>query len=165
MDANEDIALPPLLERLAADARDVFTEHVLSRFDGGDLAVLALVSRSTRDAVFTSSVGEVNDLAAVRRELARVPNFVGSVGRLAWAKERGCPWNAKTFMCIAEDGNLEVAKWAKERGCPWDEWTCTGAAKSGHLIMLQWARAKERGCRWGEGACTRAARGGHLEML
>jgi hypothetical protein len=106
MDANEDIALPPLLERLAADARDVFTEHVLSRFDGGDLAVLALVSRSTRDAVFTSSVGEVNDLAAVRRELARVPNFVGSVGRLAWAKERGCPWNAKTFTCIAEDGGI-----------------------------------------------------------
>ena len=33
MDANEDIALPPLLERLAADARDVFVAHVLPRLD------------------------------------------------------------------------------------------------------------------------------------
>ena len=163
MDANEDIALPPLLERLAADARDVFTEHVLSRFDGGDLAVLALVSRSTRDAVFTSSVGEVNDLAAVRRELARVPNFVGSISRLAWAKERGCPWYEKTFTCIARGGNVDVAKWAKERGCQWDERTCAEAAMGGHLQMLQWARANS--APWDERICAGAARYGHMEVL
>eukprot|EP00982_Pelagococcus_subviridis_P005391 29629-Pelagococcus_subviridis.AAC.1 len=78
---------PSLLERFAADAN--VTEHVLSRLDGGDLAMLALVSRSMRDVVFTSSVEhDVRDVPAVRRELERMPNFVGSVSRLAWAKER-----------------------------------------------------------------------------
>ena len=86
---------PSLLERLHADANDVFTEHVLSRLDDGDLAVLATVNRKMRDVVFDSPVGDVRDVAAVRRELARVPNFVGSIGRLAWAKERGCPWDER----------------------------------------------------------------------
>ncbi|EEH52261.1 uncharacterized protein MICPUCDRAFT_53669 [Micromonas pusilla CCMP1545] len=78
---------PSLLERLHADANDVFTEHVLLRLDDGDLAVLATVNRKMRDVVFESPVGDVRDVAAVRRELARVPNFVVSIGRLAWAKE------------------------------------------------------------------------------
>ena len=156
------------MERFAADARVVFDAHVLSRLDGGDLAMLALVSRSMRAVVFdrfvfNTPLGDLKGVAAVRRELGRMPNFVGSVSRLAWAKERGCPWNAKTFMCIAEDGNLEVAKWAKERGCPWDEWTCTQAAKGGHLEVLQWARAN--GAPWDAWTCANAARGGHLEVL
>jgi hypothetical protein len=133
---------PSLLERFVEDAPDVFVAHVLPRLDDGDLAVLATVNRKMRDVVFESPVGDVRDVAAVRRELALVPNFVGSIARLAWAKERGCPWDEETFACIAEGGNVEVAKWAKERGCPWDdEWTCTEAARGGHLEMVQWARA------------------------
>jgi len=105
------------LERFAADAPDVFAAHVLSRLDSGDLAVLATVNLKMRDVVFASPVEhDVRDVAAVRRELGRLPNFVGSSSRLAWAKDqRGCPWNAKTFMCIAEGGNVEVSKWAKAR--------------------------------------------------
>ena len=80
------------MERFAEVARDVFDKHVLSRLDSGDLAMLALVSRSMSGVVFASSDGDVRDVAAVRRELWRMPNFVGSVGRLKWAKEqRGCP--------------------------------------------------------------------------
>ena len=102
------------MERFAADARDVFDAHVLSRLEDGDRAMLALVSRSMRDVVFDSPDGDVRDVAAVRRELGRMPNFVGSVSRLTWAKEqRGCPWIAATFMCIARGGNVEVARWAK----------------------------------------------------
>ena len=182
---------PSLLERLAADARDVFVAHVLPRLDDGDLAVLATVNRKMRDVVFESPVGDVRDVAAVRRELARVPNFVGSIARLAWAKERGCPWDEETFTCIAEGGNVEVAKWAKERGCPWDdEWTCTEAARGGHLEMVQWARAngapwkRERladaaeaatwrccsgrartDCPWDERLAPTPRVGGHLEVL
>ena len=107
------------------DAPDVLNAHVLLRLDDGDLAVLATVNRRMRDVVFETPVGDVRDVAAVRRELARVPNFVGSIGRLAWAKERGCPWDVETFTCIARVGNVEVARWAKERGCPWDESTCS----------------------------------------
>ena len=126
-----------------------------------------------RDVVF--------DVARRRREgrrggeeRAREGAELRRVGRQAGVGEgqRGCPWNAKTFMCIAEGGNLEVAKWAKERGCPWtrsglaprprvaatwrccsgrertaapwNEWTCRDAAEGGHLEVLQWARAN--GC-------------------
>eukprot|EP00982_Pelagococcus_subviridis_P003517 26398-Pelagococcus_subviridis.AAC.2 len=39
---EREAAREPLLERLAADATDVFNAHVLSRLDGGDLAMLAL---------------------------------------------------------------------------------------------------------------------------
>ena len=113
---SPDVAAGSRLERFAADARVVFDAHVLSRLDGGDLAMLALVSRSLRDVVFDSPVGDVKDLAAVRRELGRMPNFVGSVGRLAWAKDqRGFPWDSRTFTCITRGGNVEVARWRRER--------------------------------------------------
>ena len=89
LSSRSDVFNSPLLEGFVADAPDVFVAHVLSRLDDGDLAVLATVNRRMRDVVFESPVGDVRDVAAVRRELARVPNFVGSIGRLAWAKERG----------------------------------------------------------------------------
>ena len=173
------------------DARDVLNAHVLSRLDDGDLAVLATVNRKMRDVVFESPVGDVRDVAAVRRQLARVRNFVGSVARLAWAKDqRGCPWDPRTFECIAMGGNVEVARWAKERGCPWnemlapepreaatwrccsgcgrsdaplDEWTCAYAASGGHLEVLQWARAN--GAPWDERLAPKPREGGHLEVL
>ena len=119
-----------LLERFVEDAPDVFAAHVLPRLDSGDLAVLTTVNRKMRDVVFESPVDhDVRDVAAVRRELARVPNFVGSISRLAWAKERGCPWEESTngrgfwkttFGCIAVGGNVEVAEWARQNGCPWN---------------------------------------------
>ena len=67
---EREAARVPLLERLAVDARDVLNAHVLSRLDDGDLAVLATVNRKMRDVVFESPVGDVRDVAAVRRELA-----------------------------------------------------------------------------------------------
>ena len=100
-----------LLERFDAKARDVFHAHVLSRLDGGDLAMLALVSRSMRAVVFdrfvfNTPLGDLKGVAAVRRELGRMSNFVGSVSRLAWAKERGCPWDARTCAHAAWKGHL-----------------------------------------------------------
>eukprot|EP00982_Pelagococcus_subviridis_P003304 24918-Pelagococcus_subviridis.AAC.1 len=157
---SPDLAAGSRLERFAADARDVFDEDVLRRLSVGDRAMLALVSRSMRDVVFTSSVGDVKDVAAVRRELGRMPNFVGSVGRLAWAKELGCPWNENTCAKAAEGGHLEVLQWARANGCPWDEDTCRAAAEFGHLEVLQWARAN--GCPWDEDTCRYAAKHGHL---
>ena len=158
----------PLLERLAADARDVLDAHLLSRLDDGDRAMLALVSQNMRDVVFTSSFGEVKDLAAVRKELGRVRNFVGSIGRLAWAKERGCPWNAKTFKVIAKGGNVEVAKWfahhSLTQGTQWDvNVVCNSAAFGGHLEMLRWLRTN--GAPWTAKALSIAAREGHVAVV
>ena len=162
-DLNDEAPLP---ERLAADARtrDVFNANILPRLDSGDLAVLATVNRKMRDVVFDSPVDhDVRDVAAVRRELGRMPNFVGSVSRLAWAKERGCPWDENTCAKAAEGGHLEVLQWARANGCPWNKDPCAYAAAGGHLEVLQWARAN--GCPWDEWTCTNAAEGGHLEVL
>ena len=178
---SPDLAAGSRLERFAADARDVFDAHVLSRLDGGDLAMLALVSRSMRDVVFDSPVGDVRDVAAVRRELGRMPNFVGSVGRLAWAKEqRGCPWDARDVHVHREGwerGGREVGEGTRmpvERGDlpPCREWrppedAAVGARErrsvgarrlapmpryGGHLEVLQWARAT--GAPWDEETCA-----------
>ena len=188
---EREAARVPLLERLAVDARDVLNAHVLSRLDDGDLAVLATVNRKMRDVVFESPVGDVRDVAAVRRELARVRNFVGSVGRLAWAKDqedvRGNRERSRASRGVGtwrsrggrrnEDARgtsglapmpREAATWRCCSGCertaaPWDEWTCAYAARGGHLEVLQWARAN--GAPWDEDTCTAAARSGHLEVL
>jgi hypothetical protein len=164
---EREAARVPILERFVEEAPDVFTEHVLPRLVDGDLAVLAMVNQKMREFVFALPVGDLRDVAAVRRELGRVRNFVGSVGRLAWAKERGCPWDAKTFAFIAEFGTVEVAKWAKERGCVSERGLhphlCYKAASGGQLKMLQWLRAN--GCPWREETCEVAASNGHLEVL
>ena len=169
---EREAARVPILERFVEEAPDVFNRHVLPRLDDGDLAVLAMVNQKMREFVFASPVGDVRDVAAVRRQLARVRNFVGSVGRMAWAKERGCPWDKDTFECIAEFGNVEVAKWAKERGCVSEldvhPDLCYKAASGSQLEMLQWLRANGApwdGFRWNERTCAEAAKGGHLEVL
>ncbi|KAK3240147.1 hypothetical protein CYMTET_50003 [Cymbomonas tetramitiformis] len=80
----------------------------------------------------------------------------GHLEVLQWAREHGCPRDARTCAFAAGGGHLEVLQWAREHGCPWDASTCHGAAGGGHLEVLQWAR---------EHGCPRDARtlGGHLE--
>ncbi len=87
----------------------------------------------------------------------------GHLEVLKWARNQGCPWNARTCANAAEKGHLEVLQWARSQGCPWDELTCAWAALKGHLEVLQWARS--RGCAWDEDTCAFAAHGGHLEVL
>ena len=69
-----------------------------------------------------------SDKGIERPLLLRVQNFVGSVERLAWAKEMGCPWEVgrgeEVCAAAAEAGNLEVLRWAWEHRCPWDSHTC-----------------------------------------
>ena len=140
---------PRFWNGFAADARDVFNAHVLSRLDDGDLAVLATVNRKMRDVVFESPVGDVRDVAAVRRELARVHNFVGSIGRLAWAKERGCPWEPRRSRASRGVGTWRSRGGRRNEDARGTSVTCAYAAAGGHLEMLQWLRAN--GCPWDEG--------------
>jgi hypothetical protein len=105
--------------------------------------------------------------------LLKVEDFVGSAERLAWARDNGCPWDARTSALAAKFGRLAVLKWAREHGCDWDERTCANAAVGGHLEVLVWAR--EHGCPWAEvdedgdktimNCCACAAAGGYLEVL
>jgi hypothetical protein len=42
----------------------------------------------------------------------KLPEFVGSAARLAWAKQNGCPWVALTCALVARGGDLEALQWA-----------------------------------------------------
>ena len=102
------VVIVGLLDLLALP--DLFKEEVLRRLDPTDLALLRRVDRGFRTAVESSS-----DLprAGVSEEVPlKVNQFVGSVKRLAWAKEHGCPWTDRTVALACEGGRMDVVLWA-----------------------------------------------------
>ena len=155
---NSDSFNSPLLE-LVTNAPQVFVDIVLPALGSLELRMLAGVNTKMRDVVVTNS----GEAATTKKEILRVATFVRSVSILAWARENGCLWNARTFNAAAAGGHLEVLQWARANGCPWVEGTCGEAAKGGDLEVLQWAHSN--GCPWNEWTCTNAANGGHLEVL
>ena len=155
---NSDSFNSPLLE-LVTNAPQVFVDIVLPALGSLELRMLAGVNTKMRDVVVTNS----GEAATTKKEILRVATFVRSVSILAWARENGCLWNARTFNAAAAGGHLEVLQWARANGCPWVEGTCGEAAKGGDLDVLQWAHSN--GCPWNEWTCTNAANGGHLEVL
>ena len=176
-----------LLERL----RDVLVVEVLPRLGPTDLALFARVGGASRAAAVASclpragaAIGAVDWLGSPLG--LRVSQFVGSVARLAWAWENGCPreddeearrWGASVCASAAVGGHLEVLIWARDQGCLWEEDIeekqgldcCCLAAGNGHLEVLQWLRAPggvaEHGCPWDSRTCEAAACDGHLEAL
>ena len=145
-DADETLSelLAPLLEEWS----DVLVKHVLARLDPTDCAMLARVAKPWLAVVLANNLPRAGKGGAVRLKLV---NFCGSVTRLAWARDNGCPWAAGTCARVAQSGQLEVMQWAREHGCPWNSWTCQSAAERGHLELLKWARAQ--GCEWDDGTC------------
>jgi hypothetical protein len=149
-----------LLEKLP----EVLAAEVLTRLDPTDVVLFGQANRACRAAVVAFGVPreeqEVEETSDDSNDegteggplLLRVQDFVGSVERLALAKERGCPWDEGTCQYVAQGGHLEVLKWAWERRCPWNSNTCMFAACGGHLEVLQWAR--EHGCEWDEDTCA-----------
>jgi hypothetical protein len=126
--------------------------------------MLARVGRRWLSVVVRCNLPEAGR-GAVPLELK---DFVGSVPRLAWAKENGSPWNgnrrdSEISRCVARGGHLEVLQWAREKHCGWDVGTCAELAHCGHLETMKWARA--HGCPWDMQTPKCAARGGHLEVL
>jgi len=161
----------PLLGGLLEKLPEVLEAEVLSQLDPTDIVLFGQAGRACHAAVVAFDVPQEEETSddsddegtGVGPLLLRVENFVGSVERLAWAKARGCPWDASICAYAAEDGDLEVLKWAWERRCPWDSRTCANAAFNGHWVLLQWAR--EHGCEWHDDTCMFAAFGGHLNVL
>ena len=186
----------PLLGGLLEKVPEVLEAEVLARLDPTDLVLFGQVGLACRAAVVaffgvpqTSDDSDDEGTEEGGPLLLRAEDFVGSVERLAWAKERGCPWDEGTCYYAAEGGHLEVLKWAWER-CPWDSRVCWSAARGGHLDVLRWAHehwcplgastcmnaalrgcllmlqyARENGCPWDSWTCANAAAGGHLEVL
>jgi hypothetical protein len=154
--------LGPLLELPA-----VFAAEVLPRLEPADLALVARVGPASCAIVVASGLPRAGTTLGVP---FKIKDFVGSVELLAWAKENGCPWVARTCAVNARHGHLRVLRRARELDCPWDAWTCAVAAQGGHLEVMVWAR--EHGGPWDEeleelhlDCCAFAARGGHLEVL
>jgi len=119
-DSNAPVS--PLLGRLLDEWPDLFEAEVLPRMDPTTRAVLAQVARAGRDAVRLPP-----DLACAGRTVGvrlKLAEFVGSAGRLAWAKANGCPWEARTCELVVAGYNIET--------------TCTSAAFDGHLQVVEW---------------------------
>ena len=144
---------PPLLDLLERHPI-LFALEVLARLPTADRAALAGAGFVWRDAVYPRSVfptglPRAETPGAVR--VFKIWEFCVSVEHLAWARDNGCPWVARTFTHVAMGGDLEVLQWAWELACPWDEQSCACAAMGGRLEVLKWLR--EHGCPWDESTC------------
>ena len=138
-----------LLLRLLEELRDFFVEEVLRRLDPTARTMLARMGRPWLAAVLASGLPRAGKTAGVPLKLKE---FCGSVELLAWAKDNGCPWKARTCALATAGGNLKVLQYAREHGCPWSKATCEYAARGGHLAVLVWAW--ERGCPWDPVTCA-----------
>jgi len=122
----------PLLGGLTEGLPEVLAAEVLARLDPTDLVLFGQAGRACRAAVVAFGVPQEEETSDGSDDegteggplLLRVEDFVGSVERLAWAKEKGCPWDVNGCAYDALGGNLEVLKWAWERRCPWDSQVC-----------------------------------------
>jgi hypothetical protein len=126
-----------LLERLRDEVPEVVETHIFSKLNTASKRMLTCTDRRwrTRTVSFYERL-QIRDPEVDLR--LKVYMFCGSVQLIAWAKQKGCPWDEKTCATIATIGNIDVLKWAREHGCPWNYKTCTEAATEGHVEMLQW---------------------------
>ena len=139
-DGHEDHDYSPLLDLLQRFP-GLFEKYVLKRLDPAARASLAGAGSVFRDVVYPRSIfptGLPRAEKALGRVWARVRvfklvDFLGSGERLAWAKDNGCPWEARTCELAARGGHLDALKRARKLGCGWDRWTCARAAAGGHL--------------------------------
>ena len=117
----------------------------------------ALVSRECRDLMY-----ERMPRRGWKRKRFYTPleAVVGSVEQLRYARDLGCPWDARTCAAAAAVGTLDVLQYARANGCAWDASTASAAAQGGHLEVLRWA--KSNGCPIETIACAKAARGGRV---
>jgi len=115
---NGLITYPSPLLSFLEEYPDLVRDEVLPRLDSTDRAVFAQVGPPLLAAVVASGLPRAGNSAGVPLKLVE---FCGSVGRLAWARVNGCPWEMLTCAYAAAGGHLEVLVWARERGCEWDE--------------------------------------------
>ena len=144
---SSDVEQPPA-KVAKADAREAGESKTYS-FDQARLVLvdelLAIVFEHTKAPHILKEVcKEWASLVKVNTEPKPIPlsSVTTSVPLLAWARDRGCPWDERTCAYAAKGGHLVVLEWARASGCPWDERTCAYAAEGGHLEVLKWGRAK-----------------------
>ena len=120
----------------------------------------ALVSRECRDLMYARMPRRGWQR---KRFYTPLDAVVGSVEQLRYARDLGCPWDARTCAAAAAVGTLDVLQYARANGCAWDARTTSAAALGGHLEVLRWAKSND--CPIETIACAKAARGGHLHSV
>jgi hypothetical protein len=112
---------------------DLFREHVLSKLEPWDRALLARVCKKTCAAV----------LHARLLNWAAFCNWATDEGHLEvaqWSIENGC----KFAELAAYSGDLRILQFLREHDCAWDSRVLDIAARYEHVKLLLWARAN--GC-------------------
>lgn len=72
----------------------------------------------------------------------------GSVRRLQYLHEHGCPWDSETCTWAAQEGNILCLQYAHENGCPWDEYTNIYAIRHQQYKCIKYLH--ENGFNWTE---------------
>lgn len=153
-EADPPVARVDALVELFDSSTDVLAEHILPRLEPTEITILNSASRECGLRMLA---------LGLEHHKCRARDCVGSIERLKWAFESGCPRHWMVCVHAARGGHLEVLKWAREHGCELNKSICAAAAQGGHLEVLKWAR--EQGCPWDRRTCAGAAQGGHLELL
>ena len=136
VEEEEEEDLSPLLGPFLRHLGQIFEEEVLKRrLNPTDRALFARVGRGCKAAVEASGLGQAGAKTPGAAPF-KVKVFVaGSVERLAWAKENGCPWKEGTCGLAAKGGHMEALRWALEHHCPCNATTCGWAATGGQLSV------------------------------
>jgi hypothetical protein len=120
---DDDDAPSELLSPLLEEWPDLIG-LVLAGLNTTDCAVLAQVGKPWHEAVVSRGLPRTEWEGAVPLKL---PDFVGSVEMLAWARDNGCPL-LDVRTCEACVGSHEAMQWTREHDCPWEALTCANAA-------------------------------------
>jgi len=67
----------------------------------------------------------------------RVGKAVGSISRLHWARENGCPCDGRVMYLAARGGHLSILQWARENGVDLDACTFAEAGWRGSIPVLE----------------------------
>ena len=111
---DDDNGIPPPLIDLLERFPDLFAQKV-QHLDPIDRTFLAQAGGACRAAVTASDLPRARTRVEVLGKSVwvvthQLREFVGSMERLAWAKNNGCPWVARTCAWVAMGGRLEVLR-------------------------------------------------------
>ena len=108
----------PLLGRLVGKLPVVFKAEVLPRLEPIDRAMCARVGSASRAAVVASDLPRAGARQGGRGVPLKLQELCGSVERLAWARENGCPLVVpRPCGCVSDDCVCGG-------GCGWDVRVC-----------------------------------------
>ncbi|KXZ49343.1 hypothetical protein GPECTOR_22g937 [Gonium pectorale] len=145
-------------------------------------AVAAVEAAGAWVAMYASAHGGLPVLAWAAEELGASVQSAGlmdlaaesgSLEKMAWLREQGCPWGGDTFKLAALGGCEAALEWLAEQGCPMPADGSPYRAAAGNNDFATLRCLARLGCPWGPASgpdavfasCTRPGRPGPLPVL